>query len=427
MSLLIKNGRLLDPVNNIDAESDILVESGSVASVGKSIGLAAKEVIDARGKIVVPGLVDMHVHLREPGREDKETVNSGTRAALRGGVTSVLAMPNTFPAIDSAENVRLLKGIIEKSALANVFISGTITIGRNGLQLSPIVQLKKEGVLAVTDDGSSVESDQLMLDALKVAGKEKLLVICHCEDRTLAGNGVMNLGFMSTQLGLRGISSESEYRRVQRDIELAEKTGAAIHIAHISCRRSIELVREAKKSGLRLTCEVAPHHFILSEEELAGYDTNFKMNPPLRSKDDIEAIINGLNDGTVDVIASDHAPHTENEKEIEFDRAEFGVTGLETLLSAGITGLVEKNILSLSEFVKKVSCNPARILGLKKGALSAGSDADITVIDPAAEWTVKPEEFASKSKNSPFLGRTFKGVVEYTVCGGKIVYRREAK
>ncbi|HAJ56372.1 MAG TPA: dihydroorotase [Candidatus Omnitrophica bacterium] len=424
MSILIKNGRVIDPGGNIDAVLDILVEDGRISKVAKDITVPAKDMIDASGKIVMPGLVDMHVHLREPGREDKETVSSGSMAAIRGGVTSLLAMPNTTPAIDSAENIRLLKKIIQKTANCNVFIAGSITSGRNGCRLVDVVSLKKEGVLAITDDGSSVDSEEVMSEALKNANKEKLLVISHCEDRSLANGGVMNLGYISTQLGLRGISNGSEYKRVARDIELAQKTGAAIHIAHISCRESVELVAAAKKKGLHVSAEAAPHHFALCDEELMSYDTNLKMNPPLRSKDDVAAIRQGLTDGTIDAIASDHAPHTENEKEIEFDRAEFGVIGLETELAVSITELVDKGLLSWLELAKRLSFNPSRILGINKGTLSAGSDADIIIIDPSKEWKVAAEGLVSKSKNSAFLGRTLKGVVEYTICAGKVVYQQ---
>lgn len=421
--MLIKNGRLVDPANNLDETCDILVENSKIFKVAKNIKIDADNTIDATGKIVIPGLVDMHVHLREPGREDKETVATGIQAGLCGGVTSVLAMPNTQPPIDCPENAQLLKEIIKKTAKANVFIAGAITHGRLGQELTDIARLKKEGAIAITDDGVSVESDALMLEALKKAKEEDMLVICHCEDKKISGDGQVNLGIVSTRMGLRGISKESEYKRVARDIELAGKTKARVHIAHVSCKESVELIAQAKIKGINVTCEVTPHHFSLDEEAVLGFDTNFKMNPPLRSKEDVVAIKGALVDGIIDAIASDHAPHTENEKEIEFERAEFGVVGLETELAAAITELINTGLFDWPELVRKISYNPAQILGLKKGTLSQGADADIVVVSPDKEWVVKKGVLFSKSKNSAFLGKTLKGVVEYTIYGGKVAYK----
>lgn len=421
--ILIKNGRLIDLLNKIDGLSDILVEDDRITKVAKNIKVEADEIIDASGKIVLPGIVDMHVHLREPGREDKETILSATKAALKGGVTSLLAMPNTEPAIDSVESVELLKGIIKKSAKANVFIAGSITKGRLGRELIDIVGLKNKGAIAISDDGSSVDDEKILKEALKKAKEENVLVICHCEDKSLSGQGVVNLGFTSTRMGLRGISRESEYRRVARDIELAEKVDAPLHIAHISCSESVEIIAKSKKRGLKITAETAPHYFSLTESAVLDYDTNMKMNPPLRGKDDVSAIKQALADGTIDVISSDHAPHTENEKEIEFERAEFGVIGLETLLAAGVTELVDKGILSWLELARKITINPARILGIDRGTLAVGSSADIAIVSPDKEWVVRKEEMVSKSKNSCFLGKKLKGLIEYTIYGGKIVYQ----
>ena len=423
MKLLIKNGRIIDPANNIDEVLDILVENGKISKLAKNIPPNAKEIIDATNKIVMPGLVDMHVHLREPGREDKETLATGTKAALKGGVISVLAMPNTQPAIDSVDNVRLLKGIIQKTSQANVFIAAAITKGRLGRELTDIAKLKEEGVVAISDDGASVDNDELFLAALKQAKEHKVLVICHSEDKSLSAKGVVNLGLTSTRLGLRGISKESEYKRVARDIEFAEKAQAPVHIAHVSCKESVEIIAQAKKKGVQVTCDTTPHHLSLTEEAVLEYDTNMKMNPPLRGKEDAIAIQQGLKDGTIDAIASDHAPHTENEKEIEFERAEFGVIGLETELAVGITELVEKNVLDWIDLIKKLALNPARILGINKGTLSVGSDAEIILVSPQEEWIVKKEDFVSKSKNSAFLGKKLKGVVEYTIRAGEIVYK----
>lgn len=422
MKLLIKNGRVVDPQNNLDEVLDILVENSKIAKVAKNIKNGADKVIEAEGKIVLPGLVDMHVHLREPGREDKETILSATKAALKGGIASLLAMPNTSPAIDSVEHVGLLKKIIQKTAKANVFICGAITVGRLGKELTDIEALKKIGAVAISDDGSSVDDDELMLAGFKQAKKAQILVICHCEDKALSAGGVVNLGFTSTRMGLRGISQESEYKRVARDIALARKIDAAVHIAHVSCAESVEIIAQAKIKGIRVTAETCPHYFALSEEAVLGYDTNMKMNPPLRDKSDVAVIKQGLSDGTIDAIASDHAPHTENEKDIEFERAEFGVIGLETELAVAIPELVDKGLLDWRGLVERMSLNPARILGINKGTLSPGADADIIVVSPDKEWVVKKEDFVSKSKNSAFMGRTLKGIVDYTICAGKLVH-----
>ncbi|MFH0935892.1 MAG: dihydroorotase [Candidatus Omnitrophota bacterium] len=423
MKILIKNGRVIDPANKVDAMVDILTEGSRISRVAKGINERADTVIDACARIVMPGIVDMHVHLREPGREDKETIASGTRAAAKGGVTSVLAMPNTSPAIDCAGSVALLKGIIHKTAAVNVFIVGAITLERQGKALTDIPKLKKEGIVAISDDGASVDSDELMLRALKEAKKAGVLVICHCEDKKLSAHGAVNLGIVSTRMGLRGISKESEYKRVQRDVDLAKKSGSCVHIAHISCSESVEIIASAKKKMIKVTAETAPHYFSLTEEAVLGFNTNLKMNPPLRESADLAAIRQGLADGTIDVIASDHAPHTENEKEIEFERAEFGVVGLETELAVGITELIRNNVLNWSGLIEKMSFNPAKILGITKGTLKTGADADLIVVNPDQEWVVQNENFVSKSKNSAFLGKRLSGIVEYTICGGKIVYQ----
>ncbi len=425
MKILIKNGHIIDPANNVDEVRDILVENGKIIKVAKMIKEAAEKTIDASAKLVLPGIVDMHVHLREPGREDKETILTGTKAAAKGGVTSVLAMPNTEPAIDSPEAISLLKAAIAKTNLANVFICAAITKGRMGKELTNILKLKKQGAIAISDDGASVDNRALFLKALKIAKEKKVLVISHCEDKSLSGSGVINLGIMSTRLGLRGISKESEYKRVERDIQLADKVGARLHIAHVSCKESVEIIAKAKKRGLNISAETAPHYFCFIDEDIFGFNTNLKVNPPLRSKDDSLAIKQGLKSGVIDVIASDHAPHTQNEKDIEFDRAEFGAIGLETELSASISQLLEAGLLDWKELVRKLSLNPARILGLDKGTLGVGRDADIVIISADKEWVIKKESIASKSTNSPFIGKKLKGLVEHTICNGEVVYKHE--
>jgi len=422
MKLIIKNGHVISPADNLNDICDVAVQDNKILKIGKNLKEIADNTIDAKDKIVMPGIIDMHTHLREPGREDKETVSSGTLAALVGGVTTVVSMPNTLIPIDSIENIKLLKGIIEKRAQANVFICAAITKDRAGRELTNIAKFKKEGVVAISDDGASVDNAEVMLKALKKAKDAKLVVICHSEDKFLSANGVVNLGFTSTKMGLRGISKESEYKRVKRDIDLAEKINASLHITHVSCLESVEIIAKAKKKGIAVTADTAPHYFALSEEAVWGYDPNLKMNPPLRTKDDVLAIREALKQGTIDAIASDHAPHTENEKEIEFERAEFGVIGLETELSSAITYLVEGKILDMVELVKKMTINPAKILGINRGTLSPGRPADIIVVSKDKEWVVKKDSFHSKSKNSAFLGKTLKGVVECTILGGKIAY-----
>ncbi|MFC1657817.1 dihydroorotase [Candidatus Omnitrophota bacterium] len=427
MKLLIKGGRVINPANNADDILDILIEQSKIVQVAKGIPSEAGRIIDATGKLVMPGLVDMHVHFREPGREDKETVLTGTCAALRGGITSCLAMPNTLPAVDCVEAVGSLKEIIKKTAKANVFICAAISKGRQGQEMTDMAALKKAGALAVTDDGCSVDCDSLLLKALQAAGKNRVLVICHSEDKSLSAGGVVNLGIVSTRMGLRGISKESEYKRVMRDIQLAKQAGVSIHIAHVSCRESVEIIANAKKEGVAVSAETAPHYFSLTDAQALGYDTNMKVNPPLRSQDDVEAIRQGLASGAIDAIASDHAPHTENEKDIEFEHAAFGSIGLETELAVSITELVKTGVLDWISLARKLSLNPASILGLGKGDLSIGKDADIIIIDPERAWTVTREGFLSKSRNCAFLGKGLRGLVEYTICNGRVAYAESSK
>lgn len=339
---LIKNGRVIDPADKVDGLLDILISGGKIEKIGKGISAKDCEIIDAKGLIVSPGLVDMHTHLREPGREDEETVLTGARAGLKGGFTSVACMPNTDPPLDNPAVIKSLKEMIDKTALTNVFIVGTITEGRSGKRPTDLHKMKKENVAAVSDDGSSVEDSGVLAEALQQSVEEGILIIEHCEDSKLSAGGVMNQGFVATKLGLRGIPAKAEYERVKRNIELAKELSAPIHIAHVSTKEAVELIRKAKKAGVKVTAETAPHYFSLTEECCSTYDTNTKMNPPLRRKEDVEAIKEGLKDGAIDCIATDHAPHTDSEKDVEFDFAPFGIIGLETALSLSIMELVEK-------------------------------------------------------------------------------------
>jgi len=425
MKILIKNGHVIDPANKIDAETDILIEEDAIREAAKNIKANNAEVIDAKGRIVAPGLVDMHSHLREPGREDEETLFTASRAAVKGGFTSVCAMPNTTPPCDNQGVVGFISSEGRRIGLCNIYVIGTITKGRHGAELSEIGELKAAGVVGLSDDGSSVDNSEIMRRALEYAGMFGLPIIAHCEDKNLSKDGVMNEGFISTLLGLRGMPAASESTRIARELELCAMTKGKLHIAHVSTKRSVELIRDAKKRGLNVTCETCPHYFTLTDEEVkvSGFDTNTKMNPPLRAKEDLESVKEGIKDRSIDCIATDHAPHTEDEKDTDFDSAPFGIIGLETALSLGIMELVDKKVLSWGALIESMSLNPARILGLDKGTLSVGADADVVIIDPAREWRVSRETIESKSKNTPFMGRTLKGMAVTTITGGKIVYQ----
>lgn len=420
MKCLIKNGHVIDPANSIDDVMDVFISGDKIDKIGKKLDIKSDKIIDAGNKIISPGFIDMHVHLREPGREDKETIFTGSCAALKGGFTTILCMPNTEPAIDNPKTVKLVQDIIKKDALCKVYIAGAITQGRNGVKLTDFDAMRKEGIIAVSDDGSSVDNEGLMLEALNESKKAGVLLTSHSEDKSISGRGVMNHGFIATMCGLRGIPAEAEFKRVKRDIELANKASAPIHIQHVSAKESVEIIRSAKKSGVKVTAETAPHYFTLTENACKTYDTNTKMNPPLRAKKDVEAVIDGLRDGTIDVIATDHAPHTDSEKDVEFDFAPFGIIGLETAFSISYMELVEKKIISLPELIKKFTVNPANILKLNSGGLKEGNVADIVIIDFSAKWAVAKESILSKSKNTPFLGKELKGTVLYTIAGGNI-------
>ncbi len=424
-AILIKNGRVLDPENAIDDVLFVAIKEGKIVSFSteEPEEFTPDTVIDAAGKWVTPGLVDLHVHLREPGREDKETIISGTQAAAAGGFTAIACMPNTNPVLDEESKIRY---VIQRSEYCSchIYPVGSITKGLEGKVLSPFGEMVKAGAKAVSDDGRSVYNANTMRNALNYAKSFDIPVMCHCEDPDLANNGHMNESVVSTRLGVRGIPSISEEVFVARDIMLAEYTGARVHICHVSTAGAVQLIRWAKKRGAKVTCETCPHYFVFTDEDLETYDTHKKMNPPLRTPGDREAIIAGLADGTIDIIVSDHAPHCAEEKEVEFDEAAFGVIGLETMLGVSITHLVKKDHLSPLDLVKKMSVEPNKIFGLNGGSLSVDSTADVTIIDPDATWTVDPSLFYSKSRNSAFEGLSLQGYAATTILNGKVVFDR---
>ncbi|NQU73610.1 MAG: dihydroorotase [Candidatus Omnitrophica bacterium] len=422
MKILIKNGHVVDPANKIDGQLDVFIEDGKISAVSKNIKPNKAEVIDAKGKIVAPGLVDAHTHLREPGREDEETLLTASKAAIKGGFTSICAMPNTTPPCDNQGVVGFISSEAKRMGLCNIYVIGAITKARKGQELSEVGELKLAGVVALSDDGSSVDNSEIMRRALEYTSMFDLPIIAHCEDRILSEAGVMNEGFVSTLLGLRGQPAVAESTRVARELELCAITKGKLHIAHVSTKRSVELIRDAKRRAIEVTCETCPHYFTLTDEAVKTFDTNTKMNPPLRGKEDLETIKQALKDGTIDCIATDHAPHTEDEKDTDFNSAPFGIIGLETALSLAIMELLDNKVLNWTALIQKMSVNPSLILGLDKGHLSVGSDADVVIIDADRRWEVTKESLESKSKNTPFLGRTLKGMAVTTIAGGKIVY-----
>ena len=430
MNLLIKGGRVVDPSQGLDATMDVLVENGKISKIGKDLPdsgakasrkAPALQVIDARNLLVLPGLVDMHTHLREPGYEYKETIETGSEAALAGGFTSIACMPNTDPINDNRSVTEFIIRQAVKCGLVNVYPVAAISKGSEGKGLTEFGDLVEAGAVAFSDDGRPVMTGGLMRRALEYAGSFGVPIISHCEDATLSAGGLMNEGLTSTELGLPGIPSISEEVMVARDILIASYTEAALHIAHVSTAGSVDLIRDAKRRGVRVTAETAPHYFCLSEEALTEFDTRLKMNPPLRSTADIAAIKKGLRDGTLDAIATDHAPQSSIEKEVEFEYAANGIIGLETSLGLSLR-LVDEGILTLTQLVEKMSLNPAKILRLNKGTLKPGADADITIVDPEKAWTVDVKKFRSKSRNSPFGGWQLKGKVTHTIVAGVVKF-----
>ena len=422
MKLLLKGARVIDPAGNLDAPMDVLVEDGKIAGCKPGIKApSGATVFDLAGMIVVPGLIDMHTHLREPGYEYRETVASGAAAAVAGGFTSIACMPNTRPVNDNRSVTEFILRKAAEANLANIYPIGAISMNSDGKQMTEFWDLREAGIVALSDDGNPVMDAALMRRAMEYADSLNLPVIQHCEDKNLSAGGLMNEGYPSTLLGLPGIPAIAEEIMVARDILIAEYTGTRIHFAHVSTVGSVRLIRDAKKRGLQVTAETAPHYFTLTDESLRDYDTNYKVSPPLRGKTDVSAVKEGLADGTLDAIACDHAPHGRTDKEVEFEYAANGISGLETSLGLSLS-LVHEGVLSWPELIAKMSCNPARILNLPKGTLAKGADADITVIHPELAWSVDAAAFHSLGKNSPFSGRKLKGRAVLTIVGGDIKY-----
>ncbi len=422
MKQIIKNGYVVNPSKCFSGYADILINYGVIERVAENINDYDAKVIDAKGMIVAPGLVDLHVHFREPGYEHKETILTGSRAAVKGGVTSVLCMPNTNPPIDNAALVEYVVNTGKKAGLINVMTTGCITKGQKGEEISEMAELKAHGASAFSDDGRPVSSAMILRRALEYANMLDMPIMSHSEDLSLVDGGSMNEGYMSTYLGLRGIPKSAESAAVSRDILLAEELGARIHICHISTRNSIEAVRAAKKRGAKVTAETAPHYFTLTDKMCDGFNTNAKMNPPLRDEEDVEAVIEGLADGTIDAIATDHAPHHIDDKRIEFEMAANGIVGLETSLALGYTYLVKTNKLTVMQLIDRMSTKPAEIIGCKRGTLNEGSPADIVIFDANEEFVVDDKNFETKGKNSPYIGMKLFGKVKRTIFGGKTVY-----
>lgn len=426
MRILIKNGRVIDPKSGLDCVTNVYIEDNIIEEIGgcDDIDSADIEVIDADGLIVAPGFVDMHCHLRDPGQEYKEDIATGTESAVMGGFTSVACMPNTAPTVDNKVVISYIINKAKECAYANVYPIGAISKGLKGRELAEIGEMKFAGAVAVSDDGRPVEDANLMKNAMLYANTFDITVISHCEDLSLKNDGVINEGFTSTDMGLRGITRASEELMVSRECILSQTYGVPVHIAHVSTENSIDLIRRAKARGAKVTCETCPHYFSLTEEACEGFNTNAKMNPPLRTQRDVEAVKEGLKDGTIDVIATDHAPHAKDEKNCEFDLALNGIVGFETAFSLGVTNLVKTGVLTINELIQKMSSAPSDILGINKGALKEGGAADIVIFDENEKYTVDVSSFHSKSKNSPFDGYELYGRVKTVIVNGELVVDR---
>ena len=419
-SLIVKNGYVIDPANKINGKADVLAVDGKIAEVG-NVKSQADVVIDAAGKLVLPGLIDIHVHFRQPGDEEEETIASGSAAAVAGGFTSVVCMPNTEPAIDNDTSVEYVHRMGRQARKTHVYVMGAITQGRAGEQLSEMGFMAQAGAVGFTDDGSGVQNAAMMLKALKYASMLKNVVVSqHCQDNSLAGAGVMNAGYNSTVLGVPGIDPLAEEMMIWRDVQLVRKTKMRYHVQHISTARSVEIIRQAKAEGLPVSCEVSPHHLLLTDDACCDYDTNYKVNPPLRTEADVAALKQAIKDGIADALASDHAPHLKSEKELEFLAAPFGIASLECALSLYIKALIEPKIVDWPEMIAMMTQRPAKIISVDKGTLGKGKQADITIIDPNFEYKIDVDKFRSKSKNCPYNGWDVKGKVEYTIVGGEI-------
>ncbi|MBP6965339.1 MAG: dihydroorotase [Armatimonadetes bacterium] len=419
--MLLRGGRIVDPAQGMDQVADLLIEDGRIARIGQI--KTADQIIDVSGKFVLPGLIDMHVHFREPGFEYKEDIESGARAAVAGGFTAVACMPNTNPAADNRSVIESILGRADEVGLARVYPMGALTKGNKGEEMAEMGDMQQGGAVAFSDDAFPIQQSIVMRRVMDYCAMLDVPVVTHCEDTSLSGEGFMNEGLTSTILGLRGIPAEAEEVMVARNIVLARLTGCRLHIQHVSTKASVELIREAKDQGVKVTCETCPQYFSLTEETVIGYDTNTKINPPLRTADDVAAIKAGLADDTIDVIATDHAPHAVEEKETEYAAALNGMVGLETAVGLTVTELVKTGTLTLAEVVQKMSLGPARVLGVEGGSLAVGAPADVTVLDLDAEWIVEPAKFRSRSKNTPLGGRMLTGLPVMTVVGGKIAHQ----
>ena len=422
MTILIKNGRLINPSENLDKVMDIFVEDGIIKEKAESIEKQADTVIDAAGCYVMPGLIDLHVHFRDPGLTYKEDIETGSKAAAKGGFTTVCCMANTKPVVDNVETVKYIIEKGEKTGLTNVLPVGAVTKNMAGVEITDVEELKKAGICAISEDGKSVMNSGVYRKAMKNAAKANVPVLAHCEDINLVEGGVINLGDKSSELGVKGISNAVEDVIAMRDIMLAKETGATLHLCHCSTKDSVEMVKRAKEEGIKVTAEVCPHHFSMCSDDITSNDGNFKMNPPLRAREDMEALIKGLQDDIMDVISTDHAPHSAEEKAKDLEHAPFGIVGLETSVALTVTNLVKKGYLTPMQMAAKMSYNPAKVLGIPKGTLDEGKIADITIIDPDKEYTIDVNTFESKGKNTPFDGYKVSGEVEYTILNGKVVY-----
>ena len=425
MKTLIKSGRIIDPISKLDKVKDLLIEGNKIVAIEDKISIEADEIINAEGYWVVPGLIDLHVHLREPGFTHKETIETGCKSAAMGGFTTICCMPNTKPVIDNKSIVEYIHAKTKEAGLVKVLPIGAVTKGQVGRELADIGGMMEAGICGISEDGKTIMDKDLMAKALKTGNELDLIMFSHCEDHDLVRDGVMNAGKRADELGLKGISDESEEVIVDRDIELAIKANAKLHLCHLSTKGSVEILRKAKKRSDNITAEVCPHHFTLTDDIVTLEDTNTKMNPPLRTHKDIEEIKKGLKDGTIDVIATDHAPHHVDEKNMGYEKAPFGIVGLETAVALTITELVDRDILTPMEMVEKLSANPAKILGIEAGELGIGKPADITIIDPNEEYKINVNDFVSKGKNSPFHGKKVRGRVKYTIVEGKIILDNE--